>query len=65
MLKKYKVQTHQLTPNAMVALSKYVWETTTLCGAASIEVFAKHYCLHWQKRFVGGVVDSYESYTFT
>jgi hypothetical protein len=27
-LQKFKVQVHQLTPNAVVALAKYVWATT-------------------------------------
>jgi hypothetical protein len=45
-LQKFRVQVHQLTPNAMVALAKYVWATTSYGGQPSVEVFAKHYCLH-------------------
>jgi hypothetical protein len=46
-LDKFKVQIHQLTPNVVVALSKFIWATTTFSGDPSTEVFAKHYCLHW------------------
>jgi hypothetical protein len=45
-LQKFEVQVHQLTPNAVVALAKYVWETTSYGGQPSVEVFAKQYCLH-------------------
>jgi hypothetical protein len=45
-LQKFEVQVHQLTPNAMVALAKYVWATTSYGGQPSVEVFAKQYCLH-------------------
>jgi hypothetical protein len=46
-LRRFEVQVHQLTPNAVVALAKYVWATTSYGGQPSVEVFAKHYCLHW------------------
>jgi hypothetical protein len=46
-LRRFNVQIHQLTPNAVVALSKYVWAMTSYDGQSSVEVFAKYYCLHW------------------
>jgi hypothetical protein len=46
-LQKFEVQVHQLTPNAVVALAKYVWATTSYGSQPSVEVFAKQYCLHW------------------
>jgi hypothetical protein len=49
-LQRFEVQVHQLTPNVVVALAKYVWAATSYGGQPSVEVFAKHYCLHWQKR---------------
>jgi hypothetical protein len=64
-LDKFEVQIHQLTPNVVVALSKFVWATPTFGGDPSAEVFAKHYCLHWQKRTTGGRVDQFGSCTFT
>jgi hypothetical protein len=48
-LRRFNVQIHQLTPNVVVALSKYVWATTSYGGQPSVKVFAKYYCLHWQK----------------
>jgi hypothetical protein len=53
-LQRYDVQIHQLTPNVVVALAKYVWAVTSYGGQPSMEVFAKNYCLHWQKRKIGG-----------
>jgi hypothetical protein len=64
-LRRFNVQMHQLTPNAVVALSKYVWATTSYGGQPSVEVFAKYYCLHWQKRMVGNKVAQFGSCTFT
>jgi hypothetical protein len=64
-LRRFNVQIHQLTPNAVVALSKYVWATTSYGGQPSVEVFAKYYCLHWQKRMIGDEVAQFGSCTFT
>jgi hypothetical protein len=64
-LRRFNVQIHQLTPNVVVALSKYVWATTSYGGEPSVEVFAKHYCLHWQKRMIGDEVAQFGSCTFT
>jgi hypothetical protein len=64
-LQRFEVQVHQLTPNAMVALAKYVWAATSYGGQPSVEVFAKHYCLHWQKRKIGHEIAQFGSCTFT
>jgi hypothetical protein len=48
-LQRYDMQIHQLTPNAVVALAKYVWAVTSYGGQPSVEVFAKNYCLHWRR----------------
>jgi hypothetical protein len=64
-LQRFEVQVHQLTPNAVVALAKYVWATTSYGGQPSVEVFAKHYCLHWQKRKIGHEIAQFGSCTFT
>jgi hypothetical protein len=37
-LRRFNIQIHQLTPNAVVALSKYVWATTSYGGQPSVEV---------------------------
>ena len=49
-LRRFEVQVYQLTPNTVVALAKYVWAVSSYGGQPSVEVFAKNYCLHWQKR---------------
>jgi hypothetical protein len=64
-LRRFNVQIHQLTPNVVVALSKYVWATTSYGEQPSVEVFAKYYCLHWQKRMIGNEVAQFGSCTFT
>jgi hypothetical protein len=64
-LRKFDVQVHQLTPNAVVALAKYVWATTSYGGQPSVEVFAKYYCLHWQKIKIGNKIAQFRSCTFT
>jgi hypothetical protein len=64
-LQKFEVQVHQLTPNVVVALAKYVWATTSYGGQPSVEVFAKKYCLHWQKRKIGHKIAQFGSCTFT
>jgi hypothetical protein len=64
-LRRFKVQVHQLTPNVVVALAKYVWVTTSYGGQPSVEVFAKHYYLHLQKRKIGHEIAQFGSCTFT
>jgi hypothetical protein len=64
-LRKFEVQVHQLTPNAVVALAKYVWAMTSYGGQPSVKVFVKHYCLHWQKRKIGHKIAQFGSCTFT
>jgi hypothetical protein len=46
---KFEIQIHQLTPNAMAALAKYVWAVTSYGGEPCVEVF-NNYCLHWHKK---------------
>jgi hypothetical protein len=48
-LRRFDVQVHQLTPNAVVTLAKYVWAVASYGDQPSVEVFAKKYCLHWQR----------------
>jgi hypothetical protein len=64
-LQKYEVQIHQLTPNVVVALAKYVWAVTSYGGQPSVEVCAKNYCLYWQKRKTGSKIAQFGSCTFT
>jgi hypothetical protein len=64
-LQKFKIQFHQLTPNAMVALAKYVWAVSSYGGEPSAKVLAKNYCLHLQKKKIGGLIALFGSCTFT
>jgi hypothetical protein len=49
----------------MAALAKYVWDVSSYGGEPSVEVYVKNYCLHWQKRKIGGKISQFGSYTFT
>jgi hypothetical protein len=62
---RFDVQVHQLTPNVVVALAKYVWAVASYGGQPSVEVFAKNYCLHWQKKKIGNKIAQFGSCTFT
>jgi hypothetical protein len=62
---QFDVQVHQLTPNAVVALAKFVWAVASYGGQPSVEVFAKNYCLHWQKKKIGNKMAQFGSCTFT
>jgi hypothetical protein len=64
-LRRLEVQIHQLTPNAMAALAKYVWVVSSYGEQPSVEVFAKNYYLHWQKRKIGDKIAQFGSCTFT
>jgi hypothetical protein len=64
-LQRFDVQVHQLTPNIVVALAKYVWVVTSYGSQPSVEVFAKNYCLHWQKRKIRCKMAQFGSCTFT
>jgi hypothetical protein len=52
-------------PNVVVALAKYVSAVTSYGGQLSVEVFAKNYCLHWQKRKIRNKIAQFGSCTFT
>ena len=54
-----------MTPNAVVALAKYVWAVSSYSGHPSVEVFAKNYCLHCWKKVAGGKIMQLGSCTFT
>jgi hypothetical protein len=64
-LRRFEVQVHQLMSNVVVALAKYVWATTSYGGQPFMEVFTKHYYLHWQNRKIGHEIAQFGSCTFT
>jgi hypothetical protein len=49
-LLKFRVQLHQLTPNTIGQLSKYVWALVSLKGVPSTDGFSKRYELHYQPK---------------
>jgi hypothetical protein len=49
-LLKFRVQLHQLTPNAIVQMSKYFWVVLSFGGEPSSDGFAKRYELHYQPK---------------
>jgi hypothetical protein len=49
-LHKFQVQLHQLTPNAIVQISKFIWAVTSCEDRPNAEVFAHHYELHYQNK---------------
>jgi hypothetical protein len=49
----------------MVALAKYVWAVTSYGEESSVEVFAKNYFLHWQKKNIDGLIAQFGSCTST
>jgi hypothetical protein len=62
---RFKVQIHQLTPNAMEALAKHVCVVSSYSGEPSVEVFAKNYYMHLQKRKICDKIAQFGSCTFT
>jgi hypothetical protein len=47
-LPKFQVQIHQLTPNTIIQLLKYIWEVVSFEDVPSAEGFTKRYELHYQ-----------------
>jgi hypothetical protein len=41
---------HQLTPNAIVQISKFIWAVTSCGGHPTVDVFAYHYKLNYQNK---------------
>jgi hypothetical protein len=49
-LSKFWVQLHQLTLNAIVQISKFVWAVTYCGGRPTVDILAHHYELHYQNK---------------
>jgi hypothetical protein len=47
---KFRVQLHQLTPNAIVQISKFIWAIASCGGHPTADVLAHHYELHYQNK---------------
>jgi hypothetical protein len=59
-LLKFWVQLHQLTPNAIIQMSKYIWTVLSFGGEPSSDGFTKRHELHYQAKKVP--VDGFDKY---
>jgi hypothetical protein len=59
-LLKFWVQLHQLTPNAIIQMSKYFWAVLSMDGEPSSDVFTKCHELHYQPKKVP--IDGFDKY---
>jgi hypothetical protein len=48
-LRKFRVHLHQLTPNAIVQISKFLWAIISCRGHPTTGVFMMYYELHYQQ----------------
>jgi hypothetical protein len=49
-LRKFQMELHQLTPNVIVQITKFIWAVTSCRDRPNAEVFPHHYELHYQKK---------------
>jgi hypothetical protein len=51
-LAAYNVQIHQLTPNSIPQVLKFLWACRTLAGDNDIETFVRHFEIHWARKTI-------------
>jgi hypothetical protein len=51
-LAAYNVQIHQLTPNSIPQMMKFLWAHRTFAGDNDVDTFVRHFEIHWAKRVV-------------
>jgi hypothetical protein len=51
-LAAYGVQIHQLTPNSIPQVLKFLWACQTFAGDNDVETFIRHFEIHWARRLV-------------
>jgi hypothetical protein len=49
-LRMFWVQLHQLTPNAIVQISQFIWVVASYGGHPNADIFAHNYELHYQNK---------------
>jgi hypothetical protein len=49
-LQKFKGQLHQLTPNAIVQIGKFIWAVSSYGCRPTADVFVRHSELHYQQK---------------
>jgi hypothetical protein len=61
----FRVQLHQLTPNAFAHFSKYFWAVMSFGGKPNDDGFAKRYELHYQLKKIGADGgDKYQQFNY-
>jgi hypothetical protein len=51
-LAAYNMQIHQLTPNSIPQVTKFLWACRTFAGDNDVETFVRHFEIHWAKRLI-------------
>jgi hypothetical protein len=68
--RKFRVQLHQLTSNAIIHISKFIWAITSSGGCPTADVLTQDYEFHYQKkkiqpeRFESTLVAQFDCITF-
>jgi hypothetical protein len=48
----YSVQIHQLTPNSIPQVLKFLWACRTFAGDNDVETFVRHFEIHWARKLM-------------
>jgi hypothetical protein len=51
-LAAYNVQIHQLTPNSIPQVLKFLWACRTFAGDNDVETFVGHFEIHWARKII-------------
>jgi hypothetical protein len=51
-LAAYNVQIHQLTPNSIPQVLKFLWACRTFAGDNDVETFVRHFEIHWARKLI-------------
>jgi hypothetical protein len=51
-LAAYNVQIHQLTPNSIPQVLKFLWAHRTFAGDNDVETFVRHFEIHWVRKVI-------------
>jgi hypothetical protein len=48
----YNVQIHQLTPNSIPQVLKFLWACRTFAGDNDVDTFVRHFEIHWARKLI-------------
>jgi hypothetical protein len=51
-LSAYNVQIHQLTPNSIPQVLKFLWACCTFAGDNDVDAFVRHFEIHWARKLI-------------